>query len=102
GKLKVLDFPMHGKSAKLNIKVHENIFSNIDSEVEVGLYHSLYADKDSLPNDLIVMAESEYGIIMAIAHKKQPIWAVQFHPESLLSLDNNNGFKILENVLRMI
>ncbi len=99
GTLGVLDYPMHGKS--VNITTAEaKIFKNLNKDFKVGLYHSLYADKNTLPDCLSVTAMSEYGIIMAIEHKSIPIWAVQFHPESILSMTNDSGYKLIENIFK--
>lgn len=101
GELGVLDYPMHGKSSKIN---HHNgiLFKDIPSEFTVGRYHSLYAVKNKLPKDLNVTAVSEDGIIMAIEHHVLPIAAVQFHPESILSLENDVGLKIIANVIESL
>jgi anthranilate synthase len=48
--------------------------------VTVGRYHSIFADPSTLPRDFIITAESEDGTIMGIEHAKEPIAAVQFHP----------------------
>lgn len=101
GKLDVLDYPMHGKKVNVTHK-SSKIFMDITDKFNVGLYHSLYADKKTFPRQLNIIAESESGIIMAIEHKELPIYAVQFHPESILTLDNNNGRKIIENMVKII
>lgn len=101
GRLNTLDYPMHGKSVMItNTQTH--IFKRIPKNIIVGLYHSLYADEKSFPPELSILARSEQGIIMAIAHKKLPIFAVQFHPESILSMDDNIGYKIIENLLNQV
>lgn len=101
GKLGVLDYPMHGKPATIH---HQNsqLFVDMPSEITVGLYHSLYALDAYMPNSLIVSARSKQNIIMAIEHCSLPIWAVQFHPESIMSLGDNAGIHIIYNVMRMI
>lgn len=99
GKLNVLDYPMHGKS--VNITTTETrMFKNLDKSFSVGLYHSLYADKNSLPSCLSATAISEYGIIMAVEHNSLPIWAVQFHPESILSINDDSGYRLIENIFK--
>lgn len=101
GTLAVLDYPMHGK--KVNIKTTKSkLFNGLEENINVGLYHSLYANKVTFPDELNVIGESESGIIMAIEHKKLPIYAVQFHPESILTLDNSSGHKIIENIVKII
>jgi anthranilate synthase len=61
-----------------------------------GRYHSLAADK--IPNCLEISAEFE-KIPMAVQHRELPIEAVQFHPESVLTMKNNCGARIIENVV---
>ena len=100
GDLKVLDYPMHGKSVEIIVHDKTNLFANIDGKISVGLYHSLYANSDSLPKELKVTAVSTAGIIMSISHSKLPIWAVQFHPESLLTMDKQHGLQIIDNLLK--
>jgi anthranilate synthase len=65
----------------------------------VGRYHSLYANRAWLPHVLEVTAESEDGIIMGVRHRELPIEAVQFHPESMLTLEGNNGLRLMENMI---
>jgi anthranilate synthase len=55
-----------------------------------------------LPDELIATAKSEDHVIMAIEHRSLPITAVQFHPESIMTLDKQAGMKILGNVLQSI
>lgn len=50
-----------------------------------GRYHSLLVEKQSLPSDLIVEAETPEGLIMAMSHRLHPVYGVQFHPESILT-----------------
>lgn len=101
GSLATLDYPMHGK--KVNVTtIASKIFAGLDDKFTVGLYHSLYADKATFPSQLNVIAQSESGIIMGVEHKDLPIYAVQFHPESILTLDNAVGQKIVENMVKII
>jgi anthranilate synthase len=98
GELGVLDYPMHGKSS---VVVHHNqgIFEGLPERFKVGRYHSLFARKETFPACLEVTAESEDGVIMGIQHRELPIEAVQFHPESILTLDGNCGLRLIENVV---
>jgi CRP-like cAMP-binding protein len=68
-------------------------------EITVGRYHSIFADPVRLPSDFIVTAETEDGVIMAFEHRKEPIAAVQFHPESIMTLGHNAGMRIIENIV---
>lgn len=100
GELKTLDYPMHGKSSQIQV-LGGKMFAGLPKSFNAGRYHSLYANKATLPAELIITAESNDGIIMAIEHQTLPIAAVQFHPESIMSLDGNVGLHIISNVLRV-
>lgn len=101
GKLDILDYPVHGKPSEINI-LGGKLFKELPSRFVVGRYHSLYANKATFPDILEITAETSDEIVMAIEHKQLPIWAVQFHPESILSLENNAGMRIIENVIKLI
>ena len=94
-----LDVPMHGKPSPVSVSGNSVLFEGLNAPVIVGRYHSLYAKRDSLPADLRVTAETEDGVVMGFEHQKEPIAAVQFHPESIMSLDQDAGHKIIENVV---
>jgi anthranilate synthase len=101
GELGVLDYPMHGKPSLIR---HRNIgiFEGLPEEFRVGRYHSLYAIPEKLPNCLEITAQSEDGVIMGIRHRDLPMEAVQFHPESILTLDGNCGLRLMENVIQQL
>jgi anthranilate synthase len=98
GKLEVLDYPMHGKGSEVT---HHGlgVFHGLPSPFRVGRYHSLYADRASFPACLEITAESEDGVIMGIRHRDLPIEAVQFHPESILTLERDCGLRLIENMI---
>lgn len=100
GELDVLGYPMHGKPSTV---VHRGvgIFEGLPERFQAGRYHSLFANKDRLPACLEVTAESEDGIIMGLRHRELPIEAVQFHPESLLTLAEDCGLRLMRNVVRL-
>ena len=100
GTLGVLGYPMHGKPSVVH---HTNIgvFEGLPPQVRVGRYHSLFANPETFPGVLEVTARTEDGVIMGVRHKTLPIEAVQFHPESLLSLDGGAGLKMIENMVRI-
>ncbi|MDI1352277.1 MAG: anthranilate synthase component I, partial [bacterium] len=102
GKLDTLEYPMHGKKSLIKVLYSEGLFAGLGNEFLAGRYHSLYALKASIPQDLLVTALSDDGIIMGIVHKKLPIYAVQFHPETILSLSNQAGLKIIGNLMAMV
>jgi anthranilate synthase len=100
GELGVLEYPMHGKPS---VTAHRGIgiFEGLPKEFKAGRYHSLFARKETFPACLEVTAETEDGVIMGVRHRDLPIEAVQFHPESILSLEGNCGLKLIENVVRL-
>ncbi len=74
---------IHGKTSKLTYD-KKGLFENCDDEVEVMRYHSLIIKPDTLHADFDVTAtSSDDGEIMAIQHKKYPVFGLQFHPESI-------------------
>ena len=99
GELRQLHEPMHGKPSRIRVSKQGVIFSGLPKEVTVGRYHSIFADPVRLPDDFIVTAETEDGVIMAFEHKHEPIAAVQFHPESIMTLGQNAGMRMIENVV---
>jgi anthranilate synthase len=101
GELGVLDYPMHGKPSMVRNR-GVGIFADLPQEFRVGRYHSLYAIPEKLPACLEVTAESDDGIIMGVRHRDLPMEAVQFHPESILTLDGNCGLRLMENVVRLL
>lgn len=88
---------MHGKTS---LAKHDGktIFNGLPQPLEVGRYHSLCAEHESLPDDLELTAETERGEIMGVRHKDLPLEGVQFHPESVLTPD---GDLLMANFLRM-
>ncbi len=100
GELGVLDYPMHGKPSMV---VHKGagVFEGLPERFKVGRYHSLFAKKEMLPACLEVTAESEDGVIMGVRHRELPMEAVQFHPESMLTLEGDCGLKLMQNVVRI-
>ncbi len=99
GELRHLHVPMHGKPSRIRVTKPGIIFSGLPKEVTVGRYHSIFADPVRLPDDFIVTAETEDGVIMAFEHRKEPIAAVQFHPESIMTLGHDAGMRIIENIV---
>ena len=98
GELSVLSYPMHGKASRVRV-LGGDIFVGLPNELTAGRYHSLFALKDKLPNDLRATAESDDGVVMAVEHTDLPIAAVQFHPESILTLDDDYGLRLIYNVV---
>jgi anthranilate synthase/aminodeoxychorismate synthase-like glutamine amidotransferase len=89
----------HGKTSEIQIIEEGVIFSEVTSPFTATRYHSLLIEKESLPNTFNITAvclESDDIEIMGIEHKTLPIYGVQFHPESLLTVA---GHQILKNFL---
>jgi anthranilate synthase len=101
GELGVLDYPMHGKPSTVR-HIGVGVFEGLPEAFRVGRYHSLYAIRESLPSCLEVTAESDDGVIMGVRHRDLPMEAVQFHPESILSLDGQCGLMLMENVVKVL
>ncbi|MEX0945417.1 MAG: aminodeoxychorismate/anthranilate synthase component II [Balneolaceae bacterium] len=88
---------MHGKTSKI---LHDglSLFEGVEKEFTATRYHSLVLNPNSIPEELTISAKSEDGIIMGVRHKKYPIEGIQFHPESILTVE---GPKIVRNWLKM-
>jgi anthranilate synthase/aminodeoxychorismate synthase-like glutamine amidotransferase len=88
---------MHGKTSMAK---HDGktIFEGLSQPFEVGRYHSLCAEHESLPGELELTAETERGEIMGVRHKILPLEGVQFHPESVLTPE---GDRLMANFMRM-
>lgn len=86
--------PMHGKMSAIH---HEgaSVFRGVNGPFQATRYHSLVVKRDTLPDDLVEIAETD-GLIMALQHRNKPIYGVQFHPESIQS---EHGRTILKNFL---
>lgn len=90
--------PVHGKAS---LVYHEGrgILAGLPSPFEAGRYHSLVVDRGALPAELVVTAETEDGLVMAVEHRSLPRFGVQFHPESILT---PYGPQIVENFLSLV
>ncbi|PLX39109.1 MAG: anthranilate synthase component I [Hyphomicrobiales bacterium] len=102
GALGQLSVPMHGKPSSISVEPNSGLFKGMGPKVTVGRYHSLFALPETLPADIAVTAKTDDGIVMAIEHKSEPIAAVQFHPESIMTLEDEAGYRMLENALAML
>jgi anthranilate synthase/aminodeoxychorismate synthase-like glutamine amidotransferase len=88
---------MHGKTSLVR---HDGrtIYAGMPSPFEAGRYHSLTAERDTLPGELEVSAETEEGEIMGVRHRTLAMEGVQFHPESVLTPE---GERLMVNFMRM-
>ena len=98
GSLGVLDIPVHGKPSLVRV-CGGRLLRGLPSEFTVGRYHSLHARRSTLPQELLVTAATEDGVVMAIEHPRLPIAAVQFHPESVMTLREEIGMPIIASVM---
>jgi anthranilate synthase component 2 len=74
------------------------VFRGINAPFSATRYHSLVVDRDGLPRDLNVTAETGDGLVMGLAHSRLPVHGVQFHPESIAS---EYGHLLLKNFLEI-
>ncbi|NMG11385.1 anthranilate synthase [Brasilonema sp. UFV-L1] len=101
GELGILNYPQHGKSSRIFVTDSNSVlFKSLPESFSVGRYHSLFALAQKLPAQLKVTAISDDDVIMAIQHQTLPVAAVQFHPESIMSLAGELGLAIIKNVVR--
>ncbi len=102
GELDQLETPMHGKSSLIETS-NCKLFEGLPSQFKAGRYHSLYAMEDMLPASIKIVAKSEDdNVVMAVEHAVLPICAVQFHPESIMSFDDEVGLKLVRNAVKML
>lgn len=90
---------MHGKKKRIHKTGESKLFKGLPDTFPAARYHSLAALRDTLPEELVVTAESEDGEVMAVEHSKYPIFGVQFHPESVMTPD---GKQMIENFMEVV
>ena len=95
GELAGMDVPVHGKASRLDL-AGGALFGGMGEVITAGRYHSLAAAR--VPACLRVTARAG-DVVMAAEHGTLPLWAVQFHPESILSMEAAAGRRIIANVL---
>ena len=88
---------MHGKTSPIHHDSRE-LFKGLSNPFEATRYHSLIVERSTLPECLEVTAWVAEGEIMGLRHRELPVWGVQFHPESILTV---GGMDILANFLEM-
>jgi len=89
--------PRHGKSSSVRHSAHP-IFDGVADPFQAARYHSLVVREDTLPPELSVIARSEDGLVMGIAHRSRAVYGLQFHPESVLT---PAGPRMLANFLAL-
>ncbi len=85
----------HGKTSPITHDAN-GVFAGVEAAFTATRYHSLAVDEATLPDDLHVTARAEDGEIMGLAHRRHPVFGVQFHPESYAS---EHGLTLLTNFL---
>ena len=99
GELGQLATPMHGKPSAIRV-VGGQLLDGLPKEFRAGRYHSLFARRSEVPDELEVSAVSlDDDIVMAVEHRELPVAAVQFHPESIMSLDDGVGLALIRNAV---
>ena len=86
---------MHGKTSKVT-HVGSELFDGVPNPFTATRYHSLAVVDGTVPDELRITARTEGGVIMALEHVTEPLWGVQFHPESVLT---EGGYTMLGNWL---
>jgi len=90
---------MHGKQSEMTILKEDPIFEGLGESFKGARYHSLSADRNTIPDELEVMAiDGKDGEVMAVKHKEYPIYGLQFHPESVLTPE---GKTLVNNFLKL-
>ncbi|MDE7198716.1 MAG: aminodeoxychorismate/anthranilate synthase component II [Lachnospiraceae bacterium] len=87
---------MHGKQSEITFDRACPLFQGCSERTKVARYHSLAADKGTIPDCLRVVAETADGEVMAVQHREYPIYGVQFHPESIMTPE---GKQMLANFM---
>ena len=87
---------MHGKKSKIKIDTKSVIFRGMEEQIEAARYHSLVAEKETIPTCLQIIGTDDGGEVMAVQHQEYKIYGLQFHPESILT---PAGERIIENFL---
>lgn len=98
GKVVRAKLPMHGKTSSIT---HDGVgvFAGLPQHIEIMRYHSLVADRATLPSCLTITAETAEGDIMGIRHTTRPIEGIQFHPESFAT---EGGKQMLTNFIQSL
>ena len=99
-RLRILDTPVHGKPSEIEA-AGGALFEGLPRRYSVGRYHSIHVRRDEAPDALEVLAWTADGVTMALRHRTLPVWAVQFHPESILGLEAGRGLALIRNVVAL-
>lgn len=89
--------PVHGKISPI-LHNGDKLFEGLPSGFKATRYHSLIVEREGLPEDLTITAQTPDGLIMGLKHHDLPLYGVQFHPEAILT---EYGLELLHNFLRV-
>ena len=89
---------IHGKKSNIYIANGCALFRGLPPIIDAARYHSLAAKRETLPDELLVIAEDEDGELMGVKHRDYDIYGIQFHPESIMT---DKGHIIIENFIKM-
>jgi anthranilate synthase len=101
GSLDVLDVPCHGKPSLVRV-LGGRLLAGLPRTFTTGRYHSLHAQRGTMPAALAITAETEDRVVMAVEHDHLPIAAVQFHPESVMTLQGEIGLPLIAAVFSQL
>lgn len=90
---------MHGKKSNIIVDNNCKIFYDMPNVIEGARYHSLIANRSSIPEELRVTAQDETGEVMGVKHRDYEIYGLQFHPESILT---SHGMQMIRNFLERV
>jgi anthranilate synthase len=102
GELSLLPTPQHGKPGRVVARPGSALLAGLPAEFTAARYHSLYATEPQVKGAFTVSATTPDGVVMAIEDPAAGRWAVQFHPESILTAAGRNGHKLIANVLGLV
>ncbi|MGH3213395.1 MAG: anthranilate synthase component I [Trebonia sp.] len=106
GELSLLPEPQHGKPGLIVVRGRTSLFAGLPPEFTAARYHSIYAEEQAVKGGFTVTAalsstDGRRGVVMAIEDEAAGRWAVQFHPESILTAAGRSGHQIIANVLAL-
>ena len=90
---------MHGKKSDIIADTSCKLFADMPRIVQGARYHSLIAKRDTIPQELIVIAEDNTGEVMGVKHRDYEIYGLQFHPESILT---SHGMQMIRNFIERV
>lgn len=90
--------PVHGKVTAITHR-GERLFAGCPTPMQTARYHSLVVDRDTIPADFTIDAETLDGVVMAMSHRSRPLYGIQFHPESY---GTHGGDRLIENFLALL